>query len=98
MGLYREDSGSVAADARAWAIEHGNDPLYRICLAGYDGEHPMPEDLEKVAWTANGGYGNQGDNQNRHREVLWFSPHCLKPSRQASIFDSLPVVGAEVQR
>ncbi len=59
-------------------------PKMRICLAGYEGEgHEELEGLgwEVVAWKANGGYSNQSKkgNSNRHKERLWFSPHCLKP-------------------
>ena len=86
--IYAEDSLSVAHEVRAWAIEHGNDPRYRICLCGYEGEHAMPDDWECVAWKAHGGMGNQGNGAgkaNRHRERLWFSPHCLRPDAQPAL-------------
>lgn len=35
--------------------------------------------------TAPGGYGNQGDKDSRKREVVWFSPHCLKPMPRAKM-------------
>jgi hypothetical protein len=44
------------------------------------GEHEMPSSWECVAWKAAGGYSSQkkkGDNGNKHRERIWFSPHCL---------------------
>lgn len=34
------------------------------------------------AWKASGGYGHSENNQNRHRERLWFSPHCLDVSQK----------------
>jgi DNA adenine methylase len=71
----------VAADVRAWAVEHGNDPRLRIALCGYDGEHEMPRGWEVVAWKAKGGYGSQGQGRGRdnaRRERIWFSPHCLR--------------------
>ena len=77
--LYAEDSGTVAADVRAWALERGDDPLMRIALCGYQGEHEMPG-WTAVPWKAHGGYGSQGDGRGRanaSREVIWFSPHCL---------------------
>jgi len=81
MDLYSCDSGTVAADVRAWAIAHGDDPLMRIVLCGYDSEHSMHNGWECVEWKANGGYASQGDgsNDNAERETLWFSPHCLRP-------------------
>jgi hypothetical protein len=90
MDLYAEDSGSVAHDVREWAIENGNDPRMRIALCGYD-EHEMPGDWECVAWKAHGGYGNQsdGDNANRHKETIWFSPHCLKPGLFGALSDEM---------
>ena len=86
--LYREDSLSVAHDVRAWAIENGDNPLMRIALCGYEGEHDMPASWECVAWKAAGGYGGQSkdhDNPNAKRERIWFSPHCLG-GKQGSLF------------
>lgn len=82
-GIYREDSGSVAAAVREWAIANGDNPDLRIALCGYEGEHSMPESWKCVAWKATGGYGNQGNGigrSNARRERIWFSPHCLKVS------------------
>lgn len=78
--LYTTDSLSVAHDVRKWAIENGDNPLMRIALCGYEGEHDMPETWDCLAWKAHGGYSGQGSgsNQNKHRERIWFSPHCLR--------------------
>ena len=83
MTLYSEESGTVAADVRRWAIENGDNPELRIALCGYEGEHEMPDSWECVAWKASGGYGSQGTGSargNRHRERIWFSPACLLPN------------------
>lgn len=86
--IYRIDSESVAHAVRDWAIARGDDPRYRICLAGYDGEHEMPD-----LWTcikgksgSGGGYGNisKGDYKNAGRERLWFSKFCLNPDAAES--------------
>lgn len=77
--IYAHDSGTVSAEVREWALEHGDDERLRIVLCGYEGEHAMPATWECVAWKAAGGYGNQTGNRNAHLERLWFSPHCLKP-------------------
>ena len=85
MGIYTVDSGTVAHDVREWAIEHGDDPLFRIALCGYDGEHAMPDSWDAVAWKTLGGYGNEGEGRGRDnaaREVVWFSPHCLPAVQQ----------------
>jgi hypothetical protein len=84
--LYGEDSFTVAHDVRKWCIENGDNKQLRIALAGYASEHDELEDLgwERFEWKANGGYGNQGKSKkakgkaNAAREVIWFSPHCLK--------------------
>lgn len=77
--LYSSDSLTVAHDVREWAIANGDNPTLRICLAGYEGEHVMPESWECVAWRTNGGYANQGDSrENKIKERLWFSPHCIR--------------------
>lgn len=80
--VYGEESRELAHQVREWALAHGNDPLMRIALCGYQGEHDMPPEWECVAWKANGGYGNQSNSQGREntgRERIWFSPHCLRP-------------------
>ena len=79
----------IAADVRAWAVKAGERPDMRIALCGYD-EH---DELHAAGWTphkwkARGGYGNQGGDDaddNRHREVVWFSPACIKTDD--SVFD-----------
>ena len=81
--LYREDSLSVAHDVRKWAIENGDNPLMRIALCGYEGEHDMPPSWECVHWKATGGYSS--DLTNSRRERIWFSPHCLG-AKQRSLF------------
>jgi hypothetical protein len=84
--LYREDSLSVAHDVREWAIANGDNPMMRIALCGYEGEHTMPAPWACVPWKAHGGYGGQGDdNVNATRERIWFSPHCLS-DRQGLLF------------
>lgn len=77
---YSEDH-DVAQDVRAWALEHGDDPKFRIALCGYEGEHDMPDTWEVVPWKAHGGYSRTARGKaNRSRERIWFSPHCLRPS------------------
>jgi len=82
--IYAHDN-DVAQDVLAWCLENGANPLLRICLAGYDGEHNALEGVgwERVGWKTNGGYGNKGKEgrgrENAARESLWFSPACLKP-------------------
>ncbi len=85
--LYATDH-DVAADVRAWAVEHGDNPLMRIALCGYDGEHEMPAGWMAHRWKARGGYGSQGNGSGREnaaRETIWFSPHCL-PERELTLF------------
>jgi hypothetical protein len=82
---YSEDH-DISADVRAWAIENGDNPDFRIALCGYIGEHTMPKSWECVPWKAHGGYSRtERGKANRYRERIWFSPHCLRPSR--GLFD-----------
>ena len=78
--LYAVDCFKVAHDVREWAIENGRRCDMRIVLAGYDGEHAMPDDWRCHSWEASGGYALQGDNAgrtNKKRERLWMSPYCI---------------------
>ena len=77
--LYRCEDLDVAHDVREWAIERGRDPMMRIALCGYEGEHRMPDDWKCVHWKAHGGYARSNDAlANRFRERIWFSPHCIE--------------------
>jgi DNA adenine methylase len=89
VGLYAQDSLTVAHDAREWAIEAARNPLMRIAFAGYQGEHTFPADWSAFRWKAQGGFGNQGSGAGRSnamRETIWLSPHCV-PARQPGLFD-----------
>ncbi|HMQ29159.1 MAG TPA: hypothetical protein PKD53_00460 [Chloroflexaceae bacterium] len=71
--------GGVAADARAWAAAHGDDPMFRIALCNYD-DGWRPDGWTIYRWKARGGYGSQGRGRGRincARETIWLSPHCL---------------------
>ncbi len=80
---YAAGSDGVAIACAAWARENGDNRQLRIALCGLEGEHDMPG-WSCVPWKARGGYGSQradGSNDNRHRERIWFSPHCLNPDK-----------------
>ena len=81
--LYREDSEHVAHAVREWAIANGTNPLLRIALCGYEGEHVMPDSWAVYAWSAGSGYGAQAEerNENGERERMWFSPACLRQTQ-----------------
>lgn len=85
---YSAGAGAdVATEAAEWCRANGDNPLLRIALCGHEGEHDLPG-WEVHHWKARGGYGNQGGEDvedNRHREVIWFSPHCLAPA-QGNLF------------
>ena len=85
--VYRKDSDDVANDVRAWAIANGRDPLLRIALCGYEGEHEMPADWSTLAWNAGEGFGGQAEERsgNGKKERIWFSPACLG-AKQRSLF------------
>jgi DNA adenine methylase len=86
---YRIGAIDLSADVRAWALANGENPLLRIALCGYEGEHEMPSTWECVAWKAQGGYGStrkSGENVNARRERIWFSPAC----QRVSLFSEVP--------
>lgn len=90
--VYTTDEPGISAAVRQWAIENGDNPLLRIVLCGYEGEHDMPDDWRCIPWKAHGGMGSQGNGRGREnatRERLWLSPHCLVDDRQGSLFGEL---------
>ena len=83
-GAYSHE-GAVGHDVAQWCRANGDNPLLRIALCGYEGEHDMPANWDCHAWKAKGGYGP--GNGNPERERIWFSPHCLGASHvQAELF------------
>lgn len=80
--IYASEDDTAAGRARAWAIENGSNPLLRIALCGYAGEHDMPSDWFELAWQTGGGYGNQAaagrGKANAALERIWFSPACIR--------------------
>jgi len=75
---YSVDSTTVAHDVREWAIANGDNPMLRIALCGYEGEHAMPDSWHVVKWKTAGGYGAQAQAiENAAKERIWFSPHCI---------------------
>jgi hypothetical protein len=88
--IYAVEDTQVAHRVREWCLINGPNPLMRIALCGYAGEH---EELERAGWRVfvwktSGGYGNQTQggrgHANRLLERIWFSPHCL--SGQEDLF------------
>lgn len=83
--IYHHDTTTVARDVEAWCLARGDDPKMRIVVAGYEDEYKTLESAgwSKIEWTAHGGYANIGKQssqgkENKGRERLWFSTHCLQ--------------------
>lgn len=82
-GCYNTDGehGNVSADVFKWCMKNQDNPRYRIVMAGYEGEHDIPDTWRVVEWKAGRAYGRAGgetaNSENRHKERLWLSPNCL---------------------
>jgi DNA adenine methylase len=74
--LYADHDPETATKAREWALDHGDNPAFRIALCGLEGEHQMPRSWEVIGWKSKTG------RTNRDKERIWFSPHCLKPDSE----------------
>jgi DNA adenine methylase len=95
--LYAVDDHSIANEVRDWCIANGDNPRYRIVLAGYTDEHDdsMPDVWSRHYYSASAAYSttesakrSDGNHANRHKECLWMSPHCLTGGTSApSLFD-----------
>ncbi len=81
--LYRVDEPGAADEVRAWCLEA--DPSWRIALAGYDDEHAelVEHGWSVLSWRARGGFGTDRTSE---RERIWFSPACIDPQRQPTLF------------
>jgi hypothetical protein len=85
---YSVGGAGIAGQVAEWARDNGDDPKLRIVLAGYEGEIEMPKSWTVHAYSATGAYvgGVVKANSNRHRERLWFSPHCEHPNAVPRLF------------
>jgi len=78
--LYASDDHQIANEVRDWCIENGENPRYRIVMAGYSSEHDhlFPDSWRRIKWSASVAYQTSssvgGNKDNRHGEVLWCSP------------------------
>lgn len=76
---YAYDGRGVAQRVAEWAQCNGDNPMLRIALCGYDGEHDLPG-WTVHAWKTGGGYARNANGRGRAnaaRERIWFNPHCL---------------------
>ena len=96
--LYSVDDHTLAHEVREWCIDNGDNPRYRIVLAGYAAEHDdlMPDSWRRHRWSASAAYSttasaarHDGNHANRSTEVLWFSPHCLS-GQMPTLFGARP--------
>jgi site-specific DNA-adenine methylase len=87
--IYRMEDLNIGHAVAAWAIANGDNPRYRIALCGYEGEYEMPSDWYVHSWKAGSSYQSSnadGANQeNRKKERIYFSPHCLKIVRHKQL-------------
>jgi len=84
LDIYSVDDVKTYLAVRDWAVKYGDNPKLRIALCGYESELSMPDDWTYLKWKAHGGYSHRGKVQTRGKEnawkeIVWFSPHCLKP-------------------
>ena len=82
-----EEDFQVAHAVRDYCIEHGDNKLLRICIAGYEEHNELADHgWDAVPWKTGSGYAskNSRGNDNAKREVLWFSPNCV--GRERTLF------------
>lgn len=97
--LYSCDDHTISIAVRDWAIANGENPRYRIVLAGYVQEHQdaMPDSWGLYRYSASKSYGTtaavgkkKGNDSNRHNEALWLSPGCLTELNRHALFKDEP--------
>ena len=101
--LYAVDDHSIAHDVREWCLANGDNPRYRIVLAGYTDEHDhlMPDTWRRIYWSSSASYqttasaernadgDTSGNLGNRHKECLWLSPACIHTTHQLDLFGAV---------
>lgn len=89
--LYNHYDPEITERVEKWCLGRWQRPDHRIVVSGYDTEYRQLVDSgwTTESWKAQGGYGQIGNGRgkaNRHRETLFISPHCVKPSKQLKLF------------
>lgn len=74
--LYDHDDFEIGHEVFEWCMRYGESKNIRIALCGLEGEYEIPSTWESVAWKA------QGASKNADLERIWFSPHCIDPTKQ----------------
>ena len=95
--LYTNQDADISTKIKEWCLQQTDEewcddhdvafnPDLRIAYCGYspEGDILTEHGWACWAWSAQGGYGNQGQANkkkedklgNRHRECVWFSPAC----------------------
>ena len=65
-----------------WAKENGDDPKKRIVITGYD-DRELP-----AGWSSSKGKGYGASwSSNTHREMVFYSPHCLREDKPTGFFE-----------
>jgi len=83
--VYTKTGAGVFQDVLAWCNANGDDPAFRIALCGYEGIE-APAGWSVFEWQATGGMsalakGDSRSKDNKHRERIWFSPHCVSDAQ-----------------
>jgi DNA adenine methylase len=93
--LYIVDDHDIANDVRQWCLANGDNPRYRIVLAGYltEHDHLISDTWRRHRWSSSASYQTtesavrqDGNLANRHLECLWMSPHCVDIGGQMDLF------------
>lgn len=76
---YLDDSSDIASEVQEVAIELGENPRNRVCIAGYEKDYEMPDNWEKVIWKYSQNRFSYREVNYSRTECLWFSPYCIRP-------------------
>ena len=78
-----EHSEGINEEIFDFCMKYGDDPRVRIALAGYEGEYEFPPSWRVIKWKASVVFqpskntNTKNRTENRFKERLWLSPHCL---------------------
>ena len=85
--VYTIDSKTIGHEVWEWCRDNGNNPKLKIALCGYEEDYYPIDGWNTWKWSARGGFSNQAtvENDNRHKEIIMFSPHCEEVSEYEQI-------------
>ena len=81
-GMSEDEAGALAVASWRWAAENGSREGWRIAYACREGD--FDDEALALGWTCSK-TNISANHSDSTQEVVWFSPHCLRPGQSRQV-------------